>query len=89
MSIHSLKKLVTKKLTESFEEQWDRDRPTRFEVVEWGEKVGLLLFAQKSDGNWSLIHDEPPIYLETEVDVDDLLARALSIFLMKHPEWLR
>ncbi|WP_447968613.1 hypothetical protein [Nitrospira sp. M1] len=89
MSLQSLKKLLIKKLIESFEEQWDLDRPTRYEVVEEGEKVGLLLFAQKSDGNWSLIHDELPIHLKTEVDVEDFLARALSIFLMKHPAWLR
>ena len=85
----SARAALERKLAESFAEQWDPARPTRVETVEHDGAVGLRFFARKSDGNWVAVHDEPPVVLATEVDIDDLLANGLSTFLMKHPAWPR
>jgi hypothetical protein len=81
--------VLDRKLAESFAEQWDPARPTRVETVEQDGAVGLRFLVRKSDGNWVKVHDEPPVRLTTEADVDDLLANGLSTFLMKHPAWPR
>lgn len=78
---------LTKKVTEAFATPWDPDRPTRVEIVESDGLVGLRFFAQRRSGEWALVHEEPSVYLASETDADDLLARGLSIFLMKHPTW--
>ncbi len=77
------------KLFEAFAEEWDPERPTRAEIVGDGNRIGLHFFAKRRDGSWTLVHDEPAIHLATETDAADLLARGLSIFLMKHPGWPR
>ena len=81
--------ILNRKLAELFREEWDPARPTRVETVERDGAVGLRFFVRKSDGTWVTVHDEPPVVLVTEADVDDLLARGLSTFLMKHPAWPR
>jgi hypothetical protein len=81
--------VLERKLAESFAEEWDPARPTRVETVESDGAVGLRFFARKPDGAWIAVHDEAPVLLATETDVDDLLARGLSTFLMKHPAWPR
>jgi hypothetical protein len=81
--------ILDRKLAESFAEEWDPARPTRVETMEHDGAVGLRFFVSKSDGSWVTVHDEPPVVLTTEVDVDDLLASGLSTFLMKHPAWPR
>ncbi|GJM05137.1 MAG: hypothetical protein DHS20C09_11280 [marine bacterium B5-7] len=85
----NLTHMLEKKLAEAFTAPWDLKRPTRYEILYQGEKVGLGLFVKKPNGHWHLIYQEPFILLESEDDLDDFLARALSNFLMKHPEWLR
>jgi hypothetical protein len=77
------------KLQQSFSEEWDPERPTRFEVVDEGWVTGLRFFTRLRDGSWSLVHEEPPVPLATPEDVDDMLARGLSVFLMNHPGWPR
>lgn len=79
---------LEKKLAEAFAQQWDANRATRVEIVRAvDDAAGLRFSTQKSDGSWAVVHEEPPIRLATETDADDLLARGLSIFLMKHPAW--
>jgi len=81
--------VLERKLAESFAEEWDLARPTRVETIESDGAIGLRFFARKPDGVWVMVHDETPVPLEREIDIDDLLARGLSIFLMKHPAWPR
>ena len=80
---------LSDKLSHAFSEEWDPARPTRVQVVDEGCLTGLRFFVKRRDGSWSLAHEELPVALATPADVDELLARALSIFLMKHPGWPR
>ena len=77
------------KLSQAFSEEWDPRRPTRVDVIEESDSIGLRFFVRGRDGSWLLAHEESLVRLETPADVDALLARALSIFLMKHPGWPR
>lgn len=78
---------LAKKLSEAVATPWDPDRPTRVELVDQGGLAGLRFFALKRSGEWVMVHEEPPVPLASETDADDLLARGLSTFLMKHPTW--
>lgn len=78
---------LTTKLGQSFSEEWDPNRPTRVEVIEESGATGLCFLARRRDGTWSSVHEESPVPLETSADVDNMLARGLSLFLMKHPSW--
>ena len=49
--------------------------------------AGLAFLVQSKAGSWVEMHREPAAKLASEAEVDDLLARGLSIFLMKHPSW--
>jgi hypothetical protein len=89
MNVTNKRAMLDRKLVESFAEEWDPSLPTRAETVESDGAVGLRFFARKPDSAWVVVHDEPPVVLATEIDVDDLLARGLSNFLMKHPAWPR
>jgi hypothetical protein len=77
------------KLRQAFSEEWDPERPTRVEVVEDGDLVGIRLLVRRRDEIWSLVHEEIPVALGCRQDADDLLARSLSVFLMQHPNWPR
>ena len=77
------------KLNQAFCEEWDASRLTRVEVVEQNDLTGVRFLVRRRDGSWSIAHEEPPVALVTPEDVDTLLARGLSIFLMKHPCWPR
>lgn len=85
----STRAILDRKLAQSFAQQWDPERPTRAELVEHEGAIGLRFSARKLDGSWVVVHDEAPVMLATEIEADDLLARGLSIFLMKHPAWPR
>jgi hypothetical protein len=87
MDVSDTQSMLERKLAESFAQEWDPARPTRAEIVEQGDAVGLRFFTRKRDGGWVMVHDESPVVLATDDDVDDLLARGLSCFLMKHPAW--
>jgi hypothetical protein len=84
-----LRSFLDQKLAESFAEEWDPARPTRAEVIESDGSLGLRFFVRKADGSWIVFYEEPAVPLTTNSDVDDLLARGLSVFLMKHPAWPR
>jgi|GEM_PF-4355493 len=84
---HMLLKELKAKVRDAFSYQWDPDRPTRAGVFEDGKKVGLRFEALGRSGSWVTVHEEEPVALLTQDDADDLLAQALSIFLMKHPGW--
>jgi len=87
ISVSDLGEMLRKKLAEAFAEQWDPLRPTRVEIIEEDDLVGLRLLAMDGDGGWHTVHQEPPLVLTSYAEVDDLLARSLSIFLMEHPRW--
>jgi hypothetical protein len=87
MAVPEFRRKLDQKVAESFAQEWDPARPTRAEVIEQGNAVGLRFFVQKRNGAWVAVHDESPAVLATDDDVDDLLARGLSTFLMKHPAW--
>lgn len=88
-SLSHLRSFLDRKLAEFFAEEWDPARPTRAEVIESDGSLGLRFFVRRADGSWIVVHEEPLVSLTTNIDVDDLLARGLSIFLMKHPAWPR
>lgn len=77
------------RLAEAFEAEWDPLRPTRGEITRHDCRVGLKFFTRKRDGNWVLVHEEPAVELQNRTEAGDLLARGLSVFLMKHPGWPR
>lgn len=68
---------------------WDPDRPARAVVVRDDGSAGLRFETLRRDGTWALAHEEPAVALADDAAVDDLVARALSTFLMKHPTWPR
>ena len=80
---------LMRKLDQAFADEWDPNRPTRVEVIEESGATGLCFLARRRDGSWSCAHEEPPVPLSTSADVDNMLARGLSLFLMKHPSWPR
>ena len=84
-----MKKILIKKLNQAFSKQWDKKFYTKYEILEFENKIGLETYKLNSDGSWSLIHAEKPVDLLTEKDVDDLIARGLSNFLKIHPSWRR
>lgn len=49
--------------------------------------VGFAFLVQSKRGSWVEIHRKPAAKLTSADEIDDLLARGLSIFLMKHPSW--
>ena len=77
------------KLSQAFSAEWDPRRPTRVDVIDESGLIGLRFFVKGRDGSWLLAHEESLVSLESPADVDRLLARALSVFLMKHPRWPR
>jgi hypothetical protein len=89
MTLMSYRALLDKKINEAFCREWHPQRRSRAEVFDADNGTGLRLFVQRRDGSWVQVHKEPPVVLEDEDDVSDLLARGLSAFLMKHPEWPR
>jgi hypothetical protein len=89
MLMVNVRAVLDRKLAESFAQEWDPARPTRAEIVEHDGSVGLRFFARKPDGTWVVVHEEASVAVATEIDADDLLARGLSTFLMKHPAWPR
>ena len=82
-----MKKKLIKKMQHAFSEQWDTNFHTKYEIIEVNKKLGLELFKINLDGSCSLICSEPPIQLNNEKEVDDLIARSLSNFLKLHPKW--
>lgn len=87
---------VRRKLDEAFDSsQWGRafssravlDETTRFNPDAGGLVGGVSLYVTGRDGREALVHHEPMGVLRTTEDVDDWLARALSVFLEQHPRW--
>ena len=77
------------KLRQAFAEEWDPNRPSRVELVEEGCSTGLRFFVRRRDQSWVTVYETSPVKLITHEDVDDLVASALSVFLMKHTNWPR
>ena len=82
-----MKKILIKKLNQAFSTQWDKKIYTKYEILEFENKLGVETYKLNLDGSWSLIHAENPVDLFTEKDVDDLISRSLSNFLKIHPSW--
>lgn len=85
----NLRGYLEKKMREAFQDEWDPKRPTSFEFIGDGNVVGLRFYKRRQDGSLQLVYEEPPTSLTSKKCVDDLIARGLSIFLMKHPSWPR
>jgi len=81
------KYLIQKKLDEGFQKKWHPQRLSRAEVFEINEAIGLRFYVQNKNVCWILVHDEPPVELADETQAEDLVARGISSFLMKHPLW--
>ena len=84
-----MRKILVKKLNHAFSTQWDKKYKTKFEIIEYENKLGVETYKLNLNGSWSLIHAEKPLELLTIKDVDDLIARTLSNFLKVHPIWRR
>lgn len=80
---------LDRKLRQAFSEEWDLKRPTRVEMIQIGDLIGLRFLVRRRDASWAVVYEESPVALETTAAVDEMLARALSMFLMKHPGWPR
>ena len=76
-------------LDQAFSEEWDPKRPIRFEIVDEESESVLRFFVKRRDASWDVAHEEPVVGIAHMQDVDDLVARALSTLLMKHPGWPR
>jgi hypothetical protein len=81
--------ILDRKLGQAFSIPWDEQRVARAQVVEDRDLFGLSFFVQKRNGQWIEVHREPCVPLSNESEIDDLVARGLSTFLMCHPSWPR
>lgn len=79
--------LVQKKIDEGFQKEWHPHRQTRADVFEANNAIGLKFYVQNKDACWMLMHEETPVRLNDENQAEDLVARGISSFLMKHPLW--
>jgi hypothetical protein len=84
---------LERKLDEARSAHWEHTQPIAI-ALDPAPRVagdvitaGLVFRVQSSRREWIEVHREPQIAMRREDDVDDLLARGLSIFLMKHPAW--
>lgn len=84
-----LRNYLEEKLYQAFSEEWDPSRPTRFEIVDEHETCVLRLLSRRRNGSWSVVHEEPFTLFNDRNEVDNFVARALSIFLMNHHAWPR
>ena len=86
---------VKRQLGQAFLERWSKardaeavlDEDTHFDRAAGGLVGGVTFFLTARDGRRVAIHRERMGVLRTGEEVDDWLARALSIFLYKHPTW--
>lgn len=93
----TLKARFERKMAESFAASWGHRAPLtgRLEAhAAEGSPNGALagaleIFAQAQEGEDVLIHHEAFDGVDSAEKVDDVLARALSIVLMKHANWPR
>jgi len=79
--------LVDKKIAEAFRKEWHPQRPSRADIFETNDAIGLRFYVQNKDACWTLVHEEPPVSLADEIQAEDLVARGISSFLMEHPLW--
>jgi hypothetical protein len=84
---------VERKVAEAQSARWEHSQPLAIRLDPApqisGDVVvtGLAFLVQSECGLWIEIHREATVRIACEDGVDDLLARGLSIFLMKHPSW--
>jgi hypothetical protein len=84
---------VERKVAEAQSARWEHSQPVTIrldpppEISGHAVITGLAFLVQSERGSWVEIHREPAAKMASEGEVDDLLARGLSIFLMKHPSW--
>lgn len=84
---------LERKLDEARASPWEHTQPIAIDLDPAprvsGDAVtaGLVFRVQSSRREWIEVHREPEIAMTGEDEVDDLLARGLSVFLMKHPGW--
>ena len=58
-------------------------------VEDEGLSGALEVHIRRRTGEVELIHAEPFSRLQSQTDVDDVFARALSVVLMNHAKWPR
>jgi hypothetical protein len=84
---------IERKLAEAQAARWEHSQPLAIRldpppaIADDAVIAGLAFLVQSKAGAWVEMHREPATKLASEAEVDDLLARGLSIFLMKHPAW--
>jgi hypothetical protein len=84
---------IERKVAEAQAARWEHSQPLAIrldpppEIADDAVIAGLVFSVQSKAGAWVEVHREPAAKLASEAEVDDLLARGLSVFLMKHPSW--
>jgi hypothetical protein len=84
---------LERKLDEARASPWEHGQPIAIDldpaprVSSDAVTVGLVFRVQSSRHEWIEVHREPETEMTREDEVDDMLARGLSVFLMKHPAW--
>jgi hypothetical protein len=84
---------IERKVAEAQAARWEHSQPLAIrldpppQIADDAVIAGLAFLVQSKAGAWVEMHREPAAKLASEAEVDDLLARGLSIFLMKHPSW--
>ena len=97
MTPETLKGRFERKLAESFSASWGHRAPLTGRLVpETVEQQGtgglegaIEIYARADEGQDVLIHREAFDAVDSPDKVDDVIARALGIVLMKHPDWPR
>lgn len=93
MIAEQLLQRLERKLDEARSSPWDHTQPIAIDldptprIAADALAAGLVFRVQSSRSEWVEVHREPETAMMREDDVDDLLARGLSVFLMKHPGW--
>jgi hypothetical protein len=84
---------IERKVAEAQSARWEHSQPLAIQIDPAPEisgdavVAGFAFLVKSGPGSWIEIHREPATKMVCADEVDDLLARGLSIFLMKHPSW--
>lgn len=93
MSALQLRQRLDKACAEALATTWEHAQPVSIKLdpppklVDDALLAGAAYIVQARGGEWVEVHREPVAKMTTEDEVDDFLARGLSILLMKHPTW--
>jgi hypothetical protein len=88
---------LRRKLGQAFAVTWEHeegmdvvlDDGTALDPASGALDGGMSFRVRTHDGAWHIVHREQIENVRDSVALDDVVARGLSLFLMKHPTWPR